>query len=94
MPAGRDALLEVGGTILESVGQVGLSASVRREAVMVAGGHLLGALDAIHVGTALVVRRMQQRRGNRVRFCTGDLRQGEAAASCLGVGSATVLPAL
>jgi predicted nucleic acid-binding protein len=90
----RDALLDVGETILRSVGQVGLSATVRQEAVASANGHLLRALDAIHVGTAVVVNRHQRRRGNTLRFCTGDVRQGEAAAACLGGDRVTVLAPL
>jgi predicted nucleic acid-binding protein len=90
----RDALLDVGETILRSVGQVGLSATVRQEAVALANGHLLRALDAIHVGTAVVVNRHQRRRGNKLRFCTGDVRQGAAAAACLGSDRVTVLAPL
>jgi len=45
-------------------------------------------------GTAVVVNRHQQRRGNTLLFCTGDLRQGEAAAACLGRDRVTVLPPL
>lgn len=90
----RDELLEAADDILTSVGKVGLSATARREAVAVARGTLLRALDAIHVGTAVVVNRHQQRRGNALRFCTGDLRQGEAAAACLGRDRVTVLPPL
>jgi predicted nucleic acid-binding protein len=92
--AERDELLEAAGEILAVVGKVGLSATARREAVAVARGTLLTALDAIHVGTAIVVNRHQQRRGNTLRFCTGDLRQGEAAAACLGRDRVTVLPPL
>jgi hypothetical protein len=77
-----------------SIGKIGLSAMARREAVAVARGRRLRALDAIHVGTAVVVNRHQQRRGNTLRFCTGDLRQGEAAAACFGGDRVTVLPPL
>lgn len=90
----RDELLKAAHDILTAVGKVGLSATARREAVAVARGTLLRALDAIHVGTAVVVTRHQQRRGNKLRFCTGDLRQGEAAAACLGRDRVTVLPPL
>ena len=90
----RDELLEIAGEVLTSVGKVGLSAAARREAVAAARGNLLRALDAIHVGTAVVVNRHQQRRGNTLLFCTGDLRQGEAAAACLGRDRVTVLPPL
>jgi hypothetical protein len=90
----RDELLEAAGEILAVVGKVGLSATARREAVAVARGTLLRALDAVHVGTAVVVNRHQQRRGNTLRFCTGDVRQGEAAAACLGRDRVTVLPPL
>lgn len=90
--AERDELLEIAGQILLSVGKVGLSATARREAVATARGSLLRALDAIHVGTAVVVNRHQQRRGNTLRFCTADVRQGEAAATRLGHGRVTVLP--
>jgi predicted nucleic acid-binding protein len=90
----RDELLATADEILASVGKVGLSATARREAVTVARGNLLRALDAIHVGTAVVVNRHQQRRGNTLRFCTGDLRQGGAAAARLGRDRVTVLPPL
>ena len=90
----RDDLLETVAEILHSVGKVGLSAAVRREAVGTARDNLLRALDAIHVGTAVVVKRHQQRRGNTLRFCTGDLRQGEAAAARLGRDRVTVLSPL
>jgi predicted nucleic acid-binding protein len=92
--AERDRLLEVAGRLLRSVGQIGLSAAVRREAVVAAQGSLLRALDAVHVGTAIVVNRAQQRRGNRLHFCTGDVRQGEVAMACLGRDRVTVLPPL
>jgi predicted nucleic acid-binding protein len=90
----RDELLEAADEILTSVGKIGLSSMARREAVAVARGRLLRALDAIHVGTAVVVNRQQQRRGNALRFCTGDLRQGEAAAACFGGDKVIVLPPL
>jgi predicted nucleic acid-binding protein len=90
----RDELLDTADEILRSIGKIGLSAMARREAVAAARGRLLRALDAIHVGTAVVVNRHQQRRGNALRFCTGDLRQGEAAAACLGGDRVTVLPPL
>ena len=92
--AERDRLLELVGRILRSVGQVGLSAAVRREAVAAAQGSLLRALDAVHVGTAVVVNRLQQRRGNGLLFCTGDVRQGEVAIACFGRDRVTVLPPL
>jgi predicted nucleic acid-binding protein len=90
----RDELLGTADEILTSIGKVGLSTMARREAVAAARGRLLRALDAIHVGTAVVVNRHQQRRGNTLRFCTADLRQGEAAAACLGGSRVTVLPPL
>jgi predicted nucleic acid-binding protein len=90
----RDALLDISEEILGSVGQVGLTVAVRREAVASAAGHLLRSLDAIHVGTAVVVNRHQQRRGNALRFCTGDGRQAEAAAACFGRDRVTVLSPL
>jgi predicted nucleic acid-binding protein len=90
----RDELLDIADEILTSVGKIGLSAMARREAVAAARGRLLRALDAIHVGTAVVVSRHQQRRGNTLHFCTGDLRQGEAAAACFGGDRVTVLPPL
>jgi len=92
--AERDELLEAANDILTSVGKVGLSGTARREAVAASRGTLLRALDAIHVGTAVVVNRHQQRRGNTLRFCTGDMRQGEVAAACLGRDRVTVLPPL
>ncbi len=90
----RDELLGTADEIMMSIGKVGLSAMARREAVAAARGRLLRALDAIHIGTAVVVNRHQQRRGNTLRFCTGDLRQGEAAATCFGGDRVTVLPPL
>src|SRR5262245_62575208 len=66
----RDELLQAADEILTSVGKIGLSAMARREAVAVAMDRLLRALDAIHVGTAVVVNRHQQRRGNVLRFST------------------------
>jgi predicted nucleic acid-binding protein len=90
----RDELLDAANDVLTSVGKIGLSAMARREAVAVAKGRLLRALDAIHVGTAVVVNRHQRRRGNTLRFCTADLRQGEAATACLGSDRVTVLPPL
>jgi predicted nucleic acid-binding protein len=90
----RDLLLVTAEGVLQSVGQVGLSAAVRREAVAIARDHLLRSIDAIHVGTAVVVQRHQQRRGNSLRFCTGDHRQGVAAAGRLGPDCVTVLAPL
>lgn len=90
----RDELVEIAQDILGSVGKVGLSATVRREAVASAQGHLLRALDAIHIGTAVVVDRHQRRRGNTLQFCTGDLRQGDAAAACFGPDRVIVLAPL
>jgi predicted nucleic acid-binding protein len=90
----REELLDTADEILTSIGKIGLSAAARREAVAATRGRLLRALDAIHVGTAVVVYRHQQRRGNTLRFCTGDLRQGEAAAACLGADRVTVLAPL
>jgi hypothetical protein len=92
--AERDELVGATDQILTSVGMVGLSAMARRAAVAAANGRLLRALDAIHVGTAVVVNRHQQRRGNILRFCTGDVRQGEAAAAFLGQDRVTVLAPL
>jgi predicted nucleic acid-binding protein len=87
----RQLLLAIAEKVLGSVGQVGLTASVRREAIAAAGGHQLSTPDAIHVGTAVVVGRHEERRGNRLRFCTADERQGEAAAARLGRDSVVVL---
>jgi predicted nucleic acid-binding protein len=90
----RDTLLQAAGVILRSMGQVGISAAVRREALAVAQYHLLRSLDVIHVASAVVVSRQQQRRGNSLRFCTGDVRQAAAAEACLGPAQVTVLPPL
>jgi hypothetical protein len=90
----RDVLLAMADRILQSVGQIGLSAGARREAVLLAGQHLLRALDAIHVGTAVVARRHQRRRGQTVWFCTADHRQAEAARTALGEDNVVLLPAL
>jgi predicted nucleic acid-binding protein len=92
--AQRDELLGTAEEILASTGQVGLSAAARREAVAAAREHLLRALNAIHVGTAVVIGQVQRRRGNELRFCTGDVRQGRAAAARLGQDHVTVLPPL
>jgi predicted nucleic acid-binding protein len=90
----RDELLDIANGVLASAGKIGLSATARREAVAAARGRLLRALDAIHVGTAVVVNRHQQRRGNVLRFCTADNRQAEAAAACIGPERVTILPPL
>ena len=90
----RDLLLEMAGRILQSVGQIGLSEGARSEAVVLAGRHLLRALDAIHVGTAVVAGRHQRRRGRTVRFCTADRRQAGAARAALGEDNVDFLPAL
>jgi len=80
----RELLLGIADRIMGSIGQVGLSLSVRREAVASAAMHRLQTPDAIHLGTAVVVSRYQERRGNRLRFCTADRRQADAAAAHLG----------
>jgi predicted nucleic acid-binding protein len=90
----RDELLATAEEILGSLGQVGFSAAVRKQAIVAAGGNLLRALDAVHVGTAVVVSQVQRRRGNELRFCTGDVRQGRAAAALLGEAQVTVLAPL
>ena len=90
----REELLDTAEEILASIGKIGLSAMARQEAVAAARGRLLRALDAIHIGTAVVVSRHQQRRGNTLRFFTSDLRQGEAAAACFGGDRVTILPPL
>lgn len=90
----RDELLATADEILGTLGQVGFSAAARKQAVIAAAGSLLRALDAIHVGTAVVVSHVQRRRGNELRFCTGDARQGRAAAALLGEAQVTVLPPL
>lgn len=90
----HEMLLGIAGRILKSVGQVGLSGAVRREAVSAARSHLLRALDAIHVGTAVVVDRHQRRRGNSLRFCTGDQRQAQAAAERFGLDNVITLAPL
>ena len=78
--------------LLAATAQVGLSLAVREEAVAIAAQHLLRGLDAVHLGTAVVVARQQQRRGNRLRFCTADLRQAEAAVALLGSARVDVVP--
>jgi predicted nucleic acid-binding protein len=87
----RDLLLDIADRVLGAVGQVGLTAHVRREAVAACDGHPLRALDAIHVGTAVIASRHQERRGNRLRFCTADQAQAEAAAARLGRDSVVIL---
>jgi hypothetical protein len=89
----RELLLEIASRILQSVGQIGLAERARSEAAMLAGQHLLRALDAIHVGTAVVASRHQRRRGLTVRFCTADRRQAGAASAVLGVEKVDLLPA-
>jgi predicted nucleic acid-binding protein len=90
----RDLLLSIAGQSLESMALIGLSGEVSQEALAVADGYLLRSLDAIHIGTAVVVSRQQQRRGNTLRFCTGDRRQGEAAVARLGESLVDLLPPL
>ena len=84
LPGDEDRLRRAIEMVLRATAQVALSAAVRQEAAAVAGRHLMRALDAIHVGTALVVARQQRRRGREARFCTADLGQAEAARTVLG----------
>ncbi len=90
----RNRLLTIADQVLGAVAQTGLSDAVRREAVTACEDHLIRTLDAIHLGTAVVVRRQQRRHGNSLNFCTADQRQGTAAAALLGPGSVLVLPSI
>jgi predicted nucleic acid-binding protein len=87
-------LLALANALLGTTVRLALSPAVLRAAAGVAEGHLVRALDAIHLGTVLVTRRQQGRRGHGVRFCTADLRQAQAAIALLGPGQVDVVPPL
>ncbi len=90
----RDRLLAIADRVLGAVAQTGLSEAVRKEAVAACEGHLVRTLDAIHLGTAIVVRRQQRRHGNSMNFCTADRRQGAVADALLGPDSVVLLPTI
>jgi hypothetical protein len=48
----------------------------------------------MQVGTALVARSQQRRRGNDLRFLTADHRQAAVAVAALGREALTLLPPL
>jgi predicted nucleic acid-binding protein len=86
---------ELGATashLLASTTQIYLNEAVVSDAVQLTDRFPLRTLDAIHVATALVVARQQRRRGNVVRFCTADQRQGRVAASVLGESHVVLVP--
>ena len=87
----RDRLLELANQILAPAALIGLTGAIRSEATAVARAFLIRSLDAIHVGTAVVVDRQQRRASNELRFCTADVRQGQLAASLLGDARVDIL---
>ncbi|MDA8066805.1 MAG: PIN domain-containing protein [Thermaerobacter sp.] len=90
----RERLFGIGGRILDGTSQVGLTAAVRQEALAICRRFLLRTMDAIHLGTAMVVERQVRRHGGMLRFCTADLRQAQAAAALFGSARTEVLPPL
>jgi hypothetical protein len=69
-----------------------MSKAVIQSAIVAAEQRAIRALDAIHIGTALVLARRQRRHGNTVRFCTADRRQAEVAEALLGAGRVDFVP--
>lgn len=90
----RDRLLLVADTALGGTAQIGLTAAIRREAVSIGARFLVRALDAIHLGTAVVVQRQQRHRGGVLRFCTADRRQSEVASELFGEEQVDLVPPL
>lgn len=90
----RDDLLELSEKVLAHVNTLEISADVLIEAVRVSAGHLVQALDALHLGSAAIAARQQARWGNQLRFCTADKRQAEVAAHLLGSDSVDFVPPL
>ncbi len=77
-------LVALAQSLLGTTARIAVSRAVLREAVSVAQQHLVRALDAIHLGTAVVTARQQRRRGATIRFCTADVRQAEVARALFG----------
>jgi predicted nucleic acid-binding protein len=90
--AGRQAARDEAQQLLANLLVVRLTAAVCRATIEVAERHLVRTLDAIHIGTALVLARRQRRHGNTVRFCTADRRQAEVAEALLGAGRVDFVP--
>lgn len=89
----RDRLLVVaqnealGPTILLRIDSDALS-----EARGIAGRFPIRSLDAIHLGTAAIAARRLQPLGLRVRFCTADAKQAEAARGLFGSSEVDLVP--
>ncbi len=90
----RARFLTIASLILEALLQVELTSEERQEAVSICHRFLVRSMDAIHLGTAVVAARRQRRRGNTLRFCTADLRQGRIAESLFGAPSVDLVPPL
>ena len=82
----RDELLQRANILLGKVNLLELTADIIEAAVNAGAGFHVRALDAIHLGTAVVAARQQARWGNQVRFCTADVRQSQAAKALFGAG--------
>ena len=80
----RNDLLRLAEEVLRLVNTLEVSSDVLDEAVRVGSVFLVRALDALHLGTAVLAARQQARWGNQLRFCTADRRQAEAAMTLFG----------
>lgn len=71
-------------SIISAVTLLPLDDEVLSAAKQIVTDHPLRTLDALHVATAIVVERHARRHGSRLRFCTADRRQVDAATVIFG----------
>jgi predicted nucleic acid-binding protein len=90
----RNELLLGARRLIEGISLVDIDDDVRSEAVGVGLDHLIRGMDAIHLGTAVVIARQQRRHGNALRFCTADRRLADVAGAVLGASAVDLLPPL
>jgi predicted nucleic acid-binding protein len=88
----RDGYLEAATSLLSSVQLLAMDEEVLADAFTLTQIHPLRTLDGLHLATAAVARRVAQRRGVQVRFCTGDRRQAQAAERHFGAEQVDLVP--
>ena len=88
----RDVRLEAAKTTLSSMVLLAVDEEVFADAFTLTQTHPLRTLDSLHLATAAVARRHAAPRGVRVRFCTADRRQAEAAERHFGADQVDVVP--
>jgi hypothetical protein len=78
--------------VLASLAVSAITGEVIGEARRLVAAHRIRSLDALHVGTAILIARRAHRRGRSFAFLTADKRQAAVATVVLGPEQIVLVP--